>query len=395
MKRSQLEELRDSVRQSLIEDTAAFWMRHSVDREYGGFRTFLDRAGEPLDSDKGVWIQGRGAWIFSRLYNEIEQRQEWLDAASNAVQFIEKYCIDSDGRMFFIVSRDGRPVRKRRYFFSEVFAAMGLAEYAKAANDPRRLSRARELAARVEALYSTPGSTEPKIDPRTRRVKSHSATMIRINMYQVLRDAGVNSGYDEQIEKIIAELFEFFVRNDRQALLETVNDDGSLLDSPAGRCMNPGHALETAWFLLEEGERRKQPDLIQRSLEIVHWSLERGWDSRFGGLFYFVDEQGKQPEQLEWDMKLWWVHNEAIYACLYAYYLTREPFYWQWFERILDWTLAHFPDGEYGEWFGYLHRDGSVALDLKANHWKGPFHLPRQQALTVRLLDRLLAEDTK
>jgi N-acylglucosamine 2-epimerase len=391
MDATRLQALRSSFFDHLVNDTMTFWTRYAIDREHGGFRTFLDRYGRPLDSDKGVWIQGRGTWVYSKLYNDIEKRPQWLEIARNGVEFLEKHCFDEDGRMFFIVTEDGRPVRKRRYFFSEVFALMGFAEYAKASGDTARLEKAKALAELVQRLISTPGLLQPKIDPRTRKLRSHSATMIQINMYQVLRGADPSGRYDALIDNAIEDLFRYFVKPSEKALFETVGMNGELLDTPAGRCINPGHAMETSWFLLEEARRRRDEELLRKALQILDWSLERGWDLKHGGFLYFVDSQARQPEQLEWDMKLWWVHTEALYATLCAYSLTGNETYVSWFDRILDWSLAHFPDKECGEWFGYLHRDGTVALDFKANHWKGVFHLPRQEILTVLLLDSMTA----
>ncbi len=383
-------ELRDFFRKSLLDDTMRFWTAHGVDREQGGFFTFVDRAGGLLDSDKGVWIQGRATWLYSRLYNEIERRPEWLAIARSGAEFLSRHCFDADGRMFFKVTRDGRPLVKRRYAFSEVFAVIGFAEYARASGDASYLERARDLARFVEHLLSTPGMLPPKIDPRTRQLRSHSIAMIRVNMYQVLRNADPQGAYDGMIDAAIEDLFRYFVKPDKMALYETVGMQGELLDSPSGRCLNPGHAIDTSWFLMHEGASRKNAALVERAIRSLKAALERGWDPRYGGILYFVDAEGKQAEQLEWDMKLWWVHTEAIYATLLAHSLTGESVWLDEFEKTLEWSLHHFPDPEHGEWFGYLHRDGSVALDFKANNWKGMFHLPRQQLLCYQLLDDMI-----
>jgi N-acylglucosamine 2-epimerase len=41
----------------------------------------------------------------------------------------------------------------------------------------------------------------------------------------------------------------------------------------------------------------------------------------------------------------------------------------------------------FGEWFGYLHRDGTVAQLAKGNLFKGPFHLPRREWFCWKLLE--------
>lgn len=217
--------------------------------------------------------------------------------------------------------------------------------------------------------------------------------MIQINTLQVLRDADKNTEYDGRIDNAIEEVFRYFVKPEKKALLETVGEKGEYLGHlPEGRCVNPGHAIETAWFIMEEGRHRNDTELVKRALPILDWSLEMGWDKKHGGFLYFLDVEGRQPFQLEWDMKLWWPHNEAIYATLLAYALTGEKKYETWFEKILDWSLKHFPDKEFGEWIGYLHRDGTVALDLKGNYFKGPFHLPRQQLFSHLLLKEMLGK---
>ena len=59
--------------------------------------------------------------------------------------------------------------------------------------------------------------------------------------------------------------------------------------------------------------------------------------------------------------------------------------------QVSDWTYAHFPDREYGEWYGYLHRDGSVAQPAKGNIFKGPFHIPRMMSKGHVLCNEILS----
>jgi N-acylglucosamine 2-epimerase len=124
-------------------------------------------------------------------------------------------------------------------------------------------------------------------------------------------------------------------------------------------------------------------------LQILEWSLEIGWDPQDGGILYFVDCDGKQPEPYEWDMKLAWPHNEALYATLLAHHITGDEKWLTWYERLHAYTFSHFPDAKYGEWFMYLHRDGTVSSTVKGNMWTGPFHLPRMQLYCWKLLEEM------
>jgi len=373
-------------RDRLVNDTLPFWTGHAVDREYGGFATFLDRRGALLSPDKPMWVQARFTWLLARLYNVLERRTEWLDLARHGIEFMDCHGFDADGRVFFAVTRDGRPLRKRRYLFAEIFAILAYAEYARASGDAGALATARRTLELVRRLLAAPEGSptlEPKVYHGTRPLRGHSMSMILVNALQVLRDADTSPDplpYDALIDAQLDEVARLFEKPELHAVLETGGPGGEYLaELPEGRCVNPGHALETAWFVLGEARRRGDTALVERTLPIVDWSLDRGWDRRHGGILYFVDVEGKQPTPYEWDMKLWWVHNEALNATLLAHLMTGERRYERWFERILAWSLARFPDRTFGEWFGYLHRDGSVSHDLKGNLWKGPFHLPRQQ----------------
>ena len=377
----------DIYRSCLLEDVVPFWEKHSVDKECGGFLTFLDRDGSVYGSDKPVWLQGRIAWLFSKLYNDVEKRSEWLDLAKHGLDFLLKHCFDSDGRMFFLVTRDGQPLRKRRYLFSETFAIMAFAEFAKTSGEDWARQKAAEIYDRTMHYYTTPGLLEPKDVPGTRPSKLHAMPMILLATTQALRQVDDRPLYEEVIERSLHEVLDHFWKPDLDALLENVGPSGEIIDSPEGRCVNPGHAIETSWFIMEESRYRHDHELLEKALLILECSLERGWDKEYGGLFYFVDLENRPCVQYEWDMKLWWPHTEALYATLLAHAMTGDKKWEVWHRRVHDYAFGHFPDPEFGEWFGYLHRDGSISHSLKGNGWKGPYHLSRALLLCWKLLE--------
>jgi N-acylglucosamine 2-epimerase len=402
MKRARIAELALQYRHALLDDIIPFWLAHGLDREYGGFLHWLDRDGSVYNTDKNIWVQCRsGVWILARLYNTIargaisgiELRQEWLDAASSAMDFVMKYAFDWDGRMYFIVTRDGKPLRKRRYLFAESFGVIACTEYFKATGDERYLQRAIETYRLMLSYYRTPGALPPKVFPQTRRMKSHAMPMVLVATTQEIRQVHSDPLYQEVLDDSLDQIFHHFWKPEDRVLLENVGLHGERMDSPDGRVINPGHAIESSWFIMREAEQRQDKTLLKAALGILDANLERGWDPQYGGILYFLDVAGRPPEQLEWDQKLWWPHAEALYATLYAHYLTGEASYLEWFEKIHAWTFSHFPDPEYGEWFGYLHRDGSVLLPLKGNNWKGFFHVPRSLLFALELLEKMPAED--
>ena len=393
MSPDRLKALLSTYRDGLLNDTLPFWIPRAIDREYGGYLTALDQDGSLLQSDKSVWVQGRFAWLLATLFDTMDRRAEWLDLSKHGIDFIDKHCFDVDGRMFFSVTRDGRPLRKRRYLFSEAFAVIAMAAFGRAAGDERARAKALDLFRLLLMYHRQPGLLEPKLIPTTRRAKGLAMPMILIVTAQELRKAVDDPVCTQVIDACIDEIERDFLKRDLQCVLETVGPGGEFHDTFEGRTVCPGHAIEAGWFMLEEARHRgNAPRLIELGTTIVDWSLKMGWDPQYGGLLYYSDARGLPSAEYPHDMKLWWPHNEAIIATLLAYQLTRDEQYARWHERVHDWAYAHFPDRVHGEWFGYLHRDGSVSTRLKGNLWKGPFHLPRMQWYCALRIEEMLRQ---
>lgn len=379
-----------TYRDGLLDDVVPFWLEHALDDENGGVHCCLDRDGSILDTDKSVWVQGRFAWMMATLYNTVERNATWLDAARRTIEFIERHCYDTDGRMFFRVTCNGEPLRKRRYAYSEAFACIAHAAYAKAAGCDCSADRARRLFQHFVDWNFTPGRMPPKDEP-TRPTIGLAPRMIAICMAQVLRETIGDETAEVWIDRSIDEIRRYFVKPELQAVMETVGPNGEVVDHVDGRTLCPGHAIECAWFILHEAAiRGNDADLIQLGCQILDYMWHRGWDREYGGLLYFVDLYDKPVVGEYWhDMKFWWPHNEAIIATLMAHQLTGREEYARWHQQVHDWSYAYFPDAEHGEWYGYLHRDGRISHCAKGTMWKGPFHLPRMQLVCWKLLERM------
>jgi N-acylglucosamine 2-epimerase len=391
--KAELENLGDFYKNQLLNDTLPFWFPRSLDEEFGGYLLMRDHDGTLLDDDKAVWIQGRTAWLLSTLYNTVEAKQEWLDGAKLGIDFLNKHCFDTDGRMFFHMTRTGEPIRKRRYFFSETFAVIANAAYAKASGDQEAAERARYLFGKCIEYATTPGLLEPKFTS-TRPAKGIGVPMILMNTAQQLRETIGDPRCDALIDEFIREIESDFVKDDIRCVMEQVSPDGDIIDHIDGRTLNPGHAIEGAWFILHEAKyRNNDPHLIALGCKMLDYMWERGWDKEFGGIFYFRDVYGKPVQEYWQDMKFWWPHNEVIIATLLAFTLTQDEKYANWHRMVHNWAYARFRDQENGEWFGYLHRDGSLAQTAKGNLFKGPFHLPRQEWYCALLMQELIEKE--
>jgi N-acylglucosamine 2-epimerase len=181
-----------------------------------------------------------------------------------------------------------------------------------------------------------------------------------------------------------------FVDPDRKLVRENVLPDGSPHNSPEGRILNPGHSIEAGWFLHHWAMHLNRDDLAETARNMIRWSFDRGWDDEYGGIFYFLDTEGYSPLQLEWPMKLWWPHTEAIYATLVCYLKSGGSDDLDRLRRVDRYIREHLVDPEHGEWFGYLDREGRVSQRFKGGPYKGCFHVPRALWLSISAIDRHL-----
>ena len=384
-----------------LERSVRFWLDHGMDREHGGVYTCLDRKGEVYSTDKSVWMQGRCGWMFAYLCHTYGPKQEWLDASKSCLDFLEAHCINhaAGGRMYFTVTEDGKPLRQRRYCYSEAFYALANAEYYGVAGGEEHLARAR----RAYDLYwdlnhgmADPTGMGPKTIPETRTGRSFGVPMIILNVTGTLRRVDPERGelYDQRAAQCVEEIFRYHVKPDLKCVLENVDLDGTpRLYYTEGRTVNPGHDIEGVWFLLEHAQRTGDRELVKKAAEMFDWAIAAGWDQEYGGLLYFTDCLGKPPEAYEHDMKLWWPHNEILIASMMLYRDTGEQKYLDWFVKTMEYCKQHFSDPEYGEWYGYLRRDGLPTMpSTKGSTFKGPFHLPRCLIMVDTMIAGMLTQ---
>ena len=373
--RKKLIEARDWVRTEL-DASINFWLTHGMDRENGGVYTCVDRTGEIYSTDKSVWMQGRCGWMFSyltHLYGAARPswltstKEQWMEAAKSSIDFLEEHCINHEAgdRLYFTVTAEGKPLRQRRYCFSEGFYAIANAEYYGVTGDPEYLERARRAYHMVynlnNGLIEDPTGLGPKTVAETRSGYALGDPMIFLNITSIMRRVDPEHGpeYAQHARECTDRIVNFHYRPELGCTLENVNKQGEPeLWYTDGRIVNPGHDIECSWFMMDEAIARGDDELHETAEKIFRQAIEAGWDEEYGGLLYFIDAKGLPPEAYEHDMKLWWPHNETMIASIKAYRDTRDEYYLYWFFRTIAYCKAHFCDPEYGEWYGYLRRDG-------------------------------------
>lgn len=373
----EMEKYRRRYLSELEEKIIPFWETHCPVREFGAYFTCLDRDGSVYDTEKFMWMQWRIVWMFSELYVKLRPEESWLDLAWNGYRFLTRCGKDAKGRYYFSLLRDGTPSMAPYNVFSECFACMGAAALYRATGDESvRVEAVSAFRQYVSRRDNPKGEWNKNLSPV--RYQTLGFHMMQANMASIMKECLGDDSYEASLQKTSSYVFDTFWNRERSLMFENVREDGSFdLESMTGRQLNPGHALEAMWFLMDAAERRNDEASIRKAADIMLATLRNGWDEKYGGLFYFMDAAGKPHVELQHSMKLWWVHCEALIATLMAYRYTGRNEFREWFERLDEWTWAHFPDPEYGEWFAYLDRRGDVSSFLKGGKWKTFFHLPR------------------
>lgn len=382
-----------------LERSINFWLKYGMDKENGGVYTCLDREGKIFSKDKSVWMQGRCGWIFAYMCTNYGIKDEWLQASKSCLDFLEKYCRnwDAEGRLYFTVTGDGKPLRQRRYCHSENFYCIANAEYYSLTGDKDCIERARWAYDMVyklnNGLIKDPTGLGPKTIPETRSGRAFGDPMIYLNVTNVMRrcDPENKALYDERAKECVEKIFKYFYKPELKCLLETVGPDGELqTDTVAGRVVNPGHDIEGSWFLEEEANYEGDDSIREKAIDIFKNAINAGWDDTYGGLLYFIDALNCPPESYEHDMKLWWPHNEIMIASIMFYRDTKDSYFLDWFYKDVDYIKEHFADPEYGEWYGYLRREGlPTQPPCKGSTFKGPFHVPRSLIIVDKIMDQI------
>lgn len=370
-----------------------FWFNHSGDREHGGYFTCLTREGNVYDTDKFIWLQGRQVWTFSTLYRVLEQKEEWKEFAQLGARFLEQNGRDAKGNWFFSLQRDGKPLTQAHNIFSDCFAAMGFSALHAISPSPVHQKIASDTFDNILSRQHNWKGQYNKSYPGTRPMKNFTLPMILCNLALEMEHILGKEKVDILIPEVVDQVMNVFYRPDHGLIVENVAADNTLVDSFEGRILNPGHAIEAMWFIMDIGKRTGNAALINAAKNIMLNTIEYAWDHEHGGLFYFMDLYQKPMQQLEWDQKLWWVHVETLVGLAKGFVMTGDRECLKWFERVHAYTWEKFRDPHHGEWFGYLHRDGKPLNTAKGGKWKGCFHIPRGLLMVAKAFETNLGDD--
>lgn len=387
-------------RNHIVNDVMPFWDARCLDLESGGYLTCFDRTGNLTDDNKYIWFQGRQLYVYSLLYNKIEKRKEWLDAAHHGYKFLVEKAYAGKGRWNYKLNRKGEVLIGTNSIFSDYHVIHGLAEYMKAIESKDEQG--------MQILNDSYDVLEKNMfDSEFKDIYENTWSPVFIwhDMYLTcLATADTCTdvlGYDRTkklVNECLDKILYWFAKDEYKVIFESVTRDGKVdLNTPKSRFINPGHTLESMWFCLSVGNRMGRSDIIDRALEIIRWGNRVGEDKALGGVISYADALGLEPEPVDWfketnsmwDEKVWWPNAEALCTYAMAYALSENTDYYEMFKRQHEFCRTHFFDPQYGEWYERLERDGTVKNDSKGTPWKCAFHLVRALVMVEGIFRKL------
>src|SRR5690606_27715824 len=318
-------------RDNLLEDVVPFWMKNSLDKDYGGYFACLERDGSVFDTDKFIWLQCRQVWCFSMLYNTVEKKQEWLDVALHGADFLIKNGRDSEGNWFFSLNREGKALTQPHNIFSDCFATMAFGQLYKATGEKRFADIAVDTFNSILSRKDNPKGKYNKAVDGTRPIEGFSLPMILSNLVMEVEHLLEPALVEKTIQEAIHSVMNVFYQPDLGLILENVDPDGKQVDAFEGRLVNPGHGLEAMWLIMERGVGNADKAWSGKAVAISLSSLEDGWDNEPGGIFYCRDIKHRRPRQPEWDQILWWEHMATMIPLWKGYLYTDDGRRREWF----------------------------------------------------------------
>ena len=399
-----------------------FWLPRCEDRVHGGyFNCFTNRGDRLVSTDKYTWSQGRFVWMFSKLAGmrmfTAAEKAEFLRLAGVGARFLTEHCLIRDAgpvRCTFLTDEAGAPklpeggTRLDMSIYADCFVIAGLGKYAAAADDRAAYAFARTLYESAVSLYRA-GTFQTLPYPLSPAYRAHGLPMIFQNVARELYDAALL--YDAAFARTLladmdacsADILTHFT-DENHLIHEVITADDRFFGDLLGQHINPGHSIEDIWFHLDTAALTGHPERVPTLAAIAKATLAAGWDAEYGGILHFAGLGGGEPRTAPgatadepmsrqtvtgWGDKLWWVHSEALYTTMRLYLLTGDAEFLDWHERVLDYTFRTFPnpDRELREWVQICRRDGAPQDKVVALPVKDPYHITRNLALLIELLE--------
>lgn len=387
-----LKKLRDTYMEALLGKFIPNMDTYVVDHELGGFMCSIDiRSRKLISTTKRAWFEGRGIWMYSFLYNNIEKKPRYLEIATKSKNFILKL-LPKDGTYYISsFTKEGVPVGKvEGDIYGNLFVAEGLAEYSKALGDKRYFDQAKDIILKAVARYDRPDFTYAyKAENRLAgpRILGHWMILLSLST-QMLRqhpDTEIKALADRCVDAIMNHHLnpEFKLLNEALA-----HDMSALTDPVASQFGDIGHGCETLAFVMNYAVLIKDANLFKNASEAFKRHVDIAWDDIYGGHFHVLENVSTNTWTLN---KLRWLQEEILIGALILIEHTGDEWALNCFAKTEAYIREKYVRPEYAFVIDSGDRKMEKYTSVRAEH----YHYPRQLMVSILAIDRILKRGEK
>ncbi|MFC1574311.1 AGE family epimerase/isomerase [Candidatus Latescibacterota bacterium] len=384
-----LEELRELYRKDLFEEFLPFVDAYVIDHEYGGFICSVDREGVRLKTDKSTWNQGRGIWMLSFLYNNIDPNPKWLEASRKSVDFILKTKPSDDTLWHKQFNRDGTPIGEPdTVVYSDLFVANGLQEFSQAGGE-EYWDMAKEIMLKCIDIYDNRPNYGSQYTPGVSRPRSFSHWFQIGRMAMQMLEKRADPEVQAVVDRCIDAVMNAHYNPEFRLMTEYVNHDLSHIDSDYGQNITT-HAQEVLWLVMQEAVRKGDRQLFDTAVERFKRHVEVLWDDVYGGLMTL-----RHVDDNRWNTnKPLWLQVEVLFGTMTLIELTGDQWAKEWFTKMYTWFRDKYYLKKHGLPLWMIGGDRKLTFNPKATR-VGIFQQPRHLMLNILALDRIIANGGK
>jgi mannobiose 2-epimerase len=398
-----MQDLRQKVEAELLSDILPFWLKYSIDDEFGGFRGQIsnDLTIDP-HAAKGLILNSRILWTFSKAFS-VYHDPLYLAAARRAYEYLTRYFWDAEfGGVYWMLDYLGKPHDTKKRIYGQAFTVYSLAEYFHASGDADALEKALRM---VRSIESSSHDAEHggyfetyerdwtlALDQRLSDVDMDEKKSMNTHLHLMEAYATLLRFHEDATVRLrLRELIEIFLDHVVDA---STNHFIMFFDEewrPRSNKISFGHTIEGSWLLCEAAEILGDAGLLARVREVAvkmaQTVFEQGLDSD-GGLLYELN-----PTDTD---KHWWPQAEAVVGFLNAYELTGQPHFLKAAQRSWEFIDKYIIDHQHGEWFWRVSKSGVPSDEqYKVDPWKCPYHNGRACIEVMERLDAAKASQTE
>jgi len=384
-------ELLKKYKQFLFDDFLPFMDKHIVDHEYGGFMCNADRNGNQINPNKSAWYDGRGLWIYSKLYNSFGRDPAWLEIAGKTTDLVLKIRPDNEKFWPGTYTREGLTLNNTiSDIYGNLFIAEGLAEYSKATDNEKYWAIAKEIIMSCFRVYDQNNYQYmiyygPKIpDINGPRVVGHWMVFLKATsvILQIKPDNDLEVIYGRCLDALMNHHF----ITDFNLMIEVLAHDMTKPEGPFSQFAYLGHAIEVLWMVMAEAVRKKDKNLFNLASERFKRHVEVAWDDVYGGVFRCLENVDANIWKVD---KVLWEQEEVLIGTLFMIEHSGDPWAFKWFEKTFNYVMDTFPLKKHGYPLWDNGGDRKMTFDKESNRIEN-YHHPRHLILNIQSLERII-----